>query len=63
MFSFIVKTYGTWRSGYPGQKQGKNTAYLKITLVATLTIGVIANNCVKNYFSHNELFPSLQNSD
>lgn len=24
MFSFTVETHGTWRSGYSGQKQGKN---------------------------------------
>lgn len=46
MFSFAAKVYGTWRSGYPGQKQGKNTAYFKTAFVTTLEIGVTSNSCV-----------------
>lgn len=52
MFSFAAKTHGTWRSGYPGQKQGKNITYFKTMPVAGLEIEVAKNSCmVKKYFS------------
>lgn len=51
MFSFVAKTYGTWRSGYPGQKQGKNNAYFKTTLVAALEIGSTSVVCEKLFQS------------
>lgn len=59
MFSFVVKTYGTWRSRYPGQKQGKSTAYFKITLVATLEIGFTSSSCMQKIICH-KLFLGLQ---
>lgn len=46
MFSFAAKTHGTWRSGYPGQKQGKNITYFKTMPVAGLEIEMAKNSCM-----------------